>query len=73
MGFLEDITQWYWNIIVWNHIVTAAMGCWKAGGWGIFFNDDDGYMMRRCYNIWDGLTVTFPVEYESEYAEVPSK
>ena len=69
MGFIEDITSWWWNITVWSHVMAAQMGCWKAGGWGLVFNDDDGTMMKKCFDLWDGMAVTFPVTFESSYAE----
>ena len=69
MGFLEDITTWWWNIAVWAHVMVAQMGCFYAGGWGLVFNDDDGIMMEKCFDLWDGMAFTFPVTFESSYAE----
>ena len=44
MGFIEDLTVYCWNWTVWIHIMLAEIGCWVAGGWGLFFDDDDGLM-----------------------------
>ena len=68
MGFIEDLTIYVWNWLVWMNVIGGAMGCWMLGGWGLFFDDDDGEMIQKCYALWGGLTVTFPVTFTSTYA-----
>ena len=68
MGLIEDLTTYLWNWFIWGNVVGGIFGCWMVGGWGIFWDDDDGMMMQKCLDIWGGLSVTFPVEYESVYA-----
>jgi len=69
MGFIEDVTTWFWNMFVYFNVAGGAMGCWMVGGWGLLWDDDDGALMQQCYNLWGGLAVTFPVTFESSYAE----
>ena len=68
MGFIEDLTIYVWNWFVWSQVMGGALSCWMFGAWGLLFDDDDGALIQRCYNLWGGLAVTFPVTYKSIYA-----
>ena len=69
MGFIEDLTTYVWNWCVWKHVQMAGEMCWMAGGWGLAFDDDDGTMMKNCFDLWGGVNVDFPVKFSSSYAE----
>lgn len=68
MGFLEDLTIYVWNWLVNFKRIGAILGCFVAGGWGLFWDDDDGAMMLWCYELYGGTTVTFPAYFQSSYA-----
>lgn len=68
MGFIEDLTIYVWNWFVYLKQTAGLTGCFMAGGWGLFFDDDDGAMMLWCYELWGGLTVTYPAYFLSSYA-----
>ena len=69
MGFIEDLTIYVWNWVVWMMASRAGSVCWMAGGWGLLFDDDDGALMNMCFALWTGMSVTYPVSYTSAYAE----
>ena len=69
MGFLEDITTYHWNWIVYVMALLNNAFCWHVGGWGLLWDDDDGALMQQCYRTVGNTKVTFPVIYESIYAE----
>ena len=45
MGFIEDLTTYYWNWFVYGTALFATYGCWVIGGWGLLWDDDDGQMI----------------------------
>ena len=69
MGLLEDVTLYVWNWLVFSRSAGYMIGCWSVGGYGLVFDDDDGAMMKKCYDMIGGQSVTFPVDYISSYAE----
>ena len=69
MGFLEDITTYVWNWVVYTKHAAALVGCFNVGGWGLLFDDDDGAMMLFCMELFGGATVTYPAYYMSSYSE----
>ena len=69
MGFIEDVTTYVWNWVVYYMAAGTDMICWGSGGWGLLFDDDDGALMQQCYDVVGNLQVTIPVMYESTYAE----
>ena len=68
MGFWEDFTIYLWNFIVYWKVLMGVDGCFMVGIWGMFWSDDCGRMMQYCYEMFDGLTVTFPAYFYSQYA-----
>ena len=70
MGLTEDLTIYWWNWMVFFAVTAGVLKCWAIGGWGLFFDDDDGELMRMCFDTYDGLHAKFPVMFESSYAEV---
>ena len=54
MGFLEDLTSYFWNWTVFIGNFRNLQLCWFIGGWGVFWDDDDGYMTNQCYNLMGG-------------------
>ena len=69
MGWLEDVTAWLWNNLVYSSALSTIGACWGVGGWGLLFDDDDGALMQKCFDMFSGRNVTFPVSYISSYAE----
>tara|TARA_B110001450_G_scaffold148904_1_gene139168 strand:+ start:74 stop:292 length:219 start_codon:yes stop_codon:yes gene_type:complete len=69
MGFLADLTSYWWNWGVWHRTFASLWYCWAIGVLGLVFDDDDGYMTNQCYKLMGGLAVTFPVEYKSVYED----
>lgn len=69
MGFWEDLTMYLWNWVVYSKQLQAVVGPFLAGGWGLFWDDDDGAMMLWCYELFGNAgMVTYPAYYLSEYA-----
>ena len=68
MGFIEDLTIYVWNWLVYFKQVLATVGCFYVGGWGLFWDDDDGAMMLWCYQLYGGGKVTYPAYFLSSYA-----
>ena len=54
---------YFFNWMVYMHSIMSMGGCWMMGGWGLFWDDDDGLMIADCLNLFSGSQVTFPVEY----------
>jgi hypothetical protein len=68
MGFGEDVTMYFFNWCVYWKQIFAIWGCFQAGGWGLFFDDDDGAFMLWCYELFGGMNVKYPAYYYSNYA-----
>jgi hypothetical protein len=68
MGFLENVTIYVWNWLVFIKQIEAIFGPFLLGGWGLLFDDDDGAMMLWVYELFGGATVTYPAYFESSYA-----
>jgi hypothetical protein len=68
MGLLEDLTTYLWNWLVYMKQLASIYGCFAVGGWGLFWDDDDGAFMLYCYELFGGSTVTYPAYYMSSYA-----
>ena len=73
MAFWDEVTLYYWNWVVWLHNSTAMYWCWKVGGWGLFWDDDDGWMTDLCMNMVGGSNVQYPVYYWSKYSDAPEE
>ena len=71
MGFEEDITVYFWNWCIWTYAMANISLCWFTGGWGIFWDDDDGEWMNMCFNEVGGVNVKFPLLLQSSYAMTP--
>ena len=67
MGLIEDLTTYVWNWLVYFK-VASSLSCWMFGGWGLFWDNDNGELMNECFSLFSGFAVTFPVTYESAYA-----
>ena len=63
MGLFELITVYFWNWFVYMMASGGLYYCWMMGAWGLFWNDDDGVLTKTCLQIWNGASVTFPVDY----------
>ena len=63
-GLVEDLTIWVWNYFIYSMAIQASMGCYVMGGWGLFFDNDNGLMMQQCFDLYGGASVTFPTEYQ---------
>ena len=42
---------------------------WWAGGVGVIWDDDDGYMTHNLFKVLGGMSVKFPIQYRSEYVD----
>ena len=71
MGFLEDLTVYWWNTMIWQTAMGGFVKCWLFGGWGLVFDDDDGAFMSMCFDGYDGLNAVFPVMIQSSFATEP--
>lgn len=69
MGFIDDLTVYVWNHLVFIKALAASYGCYTFGGWGLFWDDDDGAMMLYCMELWGGSYVEFPANYVSSYSQ----
>ena len=62
---LLTLTTYIWRWFIYGNVIASSFGCWLVGGWGLFWDDDDGLMIDRCMKMWGGSTVTFAeIEYE---------
>ena len=61
MGFLEELTQYVWNNWVFVYAFNGLTYAWWAGGLGVIFDDDDGYMTNMLYKVLGGMNVKFPI------------
>ena len=72
MGFVEDLTVYWWNWMVYDYITGYVTLCWWFGGWGLTFDDDDGEWMMQCLDsVPNGLNAKFPYLIQSSFAEEP--
>ena len=69
MAFLEEFVQYAWNWSIWIYAYQLLQYAWYAGGFGVIFDDDDGYMTNNLYKVIGGMNVKFPVQYRSEYVD----
>ena len=69
MGFLEEFVQYAWNFSVWYYAYSQLQYAWLVGGFGVFWDDDDGYMTNNLYEVLGGMNVKFPLQYRSEYVD----
>ena len=60
---IADLTTYLWNWFIYLNAVGGVTSCWIMGGWGLFWDDDDGLMMDTCFKLYNGSNVVFPVEY----------
>ena len=63
MGLIDTLTVYIWNWFVYLNASGSMFGCWFLGGWGLFWDNDDGLMINTCMELYGGSQVTFPVEY----------
>jgi len=68
MGLIEMLTVYIWNWFVYGVAFYGLYMCWMQGVWGLFWADDNGVMMSTCLELWNGNSVTFPVDY-SDFSE----
>ena len=63
-ALLEDLTVWYWNFFIYFSAVGDLAFCWYFGGWGLFWDGDEGLLTQTCLDTFNkGSQVTFPVAY----------
>ena len=63
MGFFEDIATYVWNWFIYMKSASLIFGCWYTGFYDLFWADDDGTYIERCFQQFGGAKVTFPYEY----------
>jgi len=68
MGLIDDFMVYLWNWLVYIKQTAQVVGCFYMGGFGLFWDDDDGAMMLWCYEMWGGALVEYPAFYDSAYA-----
>ena len=64
MRLFEWLTVYIWNWFVFFSAFGGVQSAWMIGLWGLFWGDDDGMMTNEILKMWNGNTVTFPVDYE---------
>ena len=70
MGFVEGLTWYWWNWTVFVRSILPIFYSEYAGGVGLFFDDDDGYMQGDLLELQGGsYNTTFPVKYKSAYVD----
>ena len=69
-GLLDCGMCLMWNMHVYMTTVGAAMACFAIGGWGLLWDDDDGWMMKECWHLHNtgGMVETFPFFYVDAYS-----
>ena len=63
MGLFEDLATYAWNWVIFSKAIGTINACWIIGGWDLFWADDDGTAIERCFQQFGGAKVTFPYEY----------
>ena len=61
MGFLEGATNYWWNWGLYQRAYMKTYQCFFMSIWGLFFDNDNGYMLNRCMQVVGGSEVIFPV------------
>ena len=69
MAFLEELVQYAWNWSIYLYAYTSLQYVWFVGIFGVFWDDDDGYMTNELYKVIGGVNVKFPVQYRSDYVD----
>ena len=69
MACCDGCTQYVMNQVIYHKILTVVDTCWYFGGLAMIFEDDDGFMMQKCFQVWSGLNVDFPLQFRSSYSE----
>jgi hypothetical protein len=64
MGLFEWLTVYFWNWFVYTVANGGLYGCWSLGGWGLFWDDDNGVLTNECLKLFGGTNVEFPVGYQ---------
>ena len=65
-----DCLSWYfYNWIVMYQVYMGSWACWALGLWGLFFDDDDGTFMNKCFSIWQGTKQEFPYFFLNEWSK----
>ena len=67
---LEELTIYFWNWYIWTQAVGNVRDCWMVGMWGLFWDNDDGLIMQKCFDMMGGTGAQFPYSYLSSYAQV---
>ena len=70
MGFLEGLTWYVWNWSIWVRSLGPVLYSEYAGGVGLFFDDDDGYMISQLFTLQGAsFNTTYPIKYKSAYVD----
>ena len=48
MTFVTGWAWYNWNWFQFGHTIALMAVCWAVGGWGIIWDNDNGYMMNAC-------------------------
>ena len=46
MGFLEGLTNYWWNWMLWFRSYENIATCFALSGYGLFFDNDNGYLFN---------------------------
>ena len=57
MAFIDDLTVYAWNWMLFRKSFEALVACYIWSGYGLIFDDDDGQMMIWCWGIHDHATI----------------
>ena len=63
---LGCLVSWYFfNWVSYAGAQGGIIGCWLAGGWGLFWLEDRGNFMMKCNALFQGVQYT-GVDYTME-------
>ena len=58
-----DLIAWFvntlWKYTIWSNFLGGTLGCFYLGGWGLFWDDDAGALIKECMSIYGGSAVDF--------------
>ena len=66
MACCDNCQLYLFNWAVFLSIYYGQMACFGIAGWGLFFDDDDGVFMNKCYENYGGFMAEFPYYYLSQ-------
>ncbi len=69
MTFITGWAWYFWNWFWYMQDIGKMNSCWQIGGWGTFFDNDNGYEMNACQLFMGPTTMKFPLRYNSIFED----